>query len=189
MNSVMKLSSSQAIEGLLSLIKAKEPILDTTFGSGTFWKGSKRVVVSGDKNPTRAKTLVLDFLNLPFSDSAFPTVVYDPPFHPGHTSADIERYSHLGDKASDLKPLFQRGVRECWRVTRNHLIIKCQSFVNARQVQWMPLWAIEVCGDPFEWLTVHRENKRISSTWNSVLSLRRNHADYLVFSKRGNYHI
>ena len=49
MNSVMKLSSSQAIEGLLSLIKAKEPILDTTFGSGTFWKGSKRVVVSGDK--------------------------------------------------------------------------------------------------------------------------------------------
>lgn len=50
----------------------------------------------------------------------------------------------------------------------------------------MPLWAIEVCGEPFEWLVVYRDNKLVSSRWKNIKSLQRNHADYLVFDKKGN---
>lgn len=189
LTSVAKISSPAAIEGLLSLVRAADPILDTTYGNGTFWKGSTRKVHGCDVDPERAKDQAASFLALPFADGGFPTVVYDPPFHPGITSAEIGRYRSLGKNNKELKTLFQAGLRECWRVTSRHLIVKCQGFINGRKPQWMPLWAIEVCGEPYEWLVVHRTNKRISSRWKSTLSLHRNHADYLVFDKRGNYHL
>lgn len=52
----------------------------------------------------------------------------------------------------------------------------------------MPLWAIAELGNPWDWMVVWRPNKRVSSKWKTVRSLYRNHADWLVFSKKGPYH-
>ena len=93
----------------------------------------------------------------------------------------------LMDKLAQKKELFQQGLEECWRVTSRHLLVKCQGFVHNHAPQWMPLWAIAVCGEPFEWLTVWRKGKRVSGRWTSTRSLRRNHADYLLFDRVGNY--
>lgn len=187
MNSVCHgLTSAEAIESLLTLVKAQEPILDVTFGNGTFWVGSRRVVYGCDINPCRAKDRVADFRNLPFITGSYSTVVFDPPFHPFVNSAEQARFHGMGNNERELKDGFEQGVRECWRVTNTHLIVKCQGFVHNHAPQWMPLWAIAICGEPFEWLTVSRDGKRVSGRWISTLSLRRNHADYLLFSKRGN---
>jgi hypothetical protein len=186
MLTVSKITSAEAMEGLLELTKAKEPILDLTYGSGNFWVGSKRQVLGCDLNPARAKDFVCDFTNLHFRDGEYESVIYDPPFHPFVGSAEQKLYSGLGRNEKELKELFCKGLKEAWRVTSRHLFVKCQGFVHNHAPQWMPLWAIDVCGEPFEWLIVWRDQKRSSGRWVSNNSLRRNHADYLVFDKKGN---
>lgn len=182
----MEIDSPGAVESLLSLVNAQEPILDTTYGSGVFWRDSNRIVHGYDKDPARGVKGIADFTALGFPDGFYQTVVFDPPFHPFVNSAEEDRFSGLGKNEKELKSLFQLGCRECWRVTSRHLVVKCQSYIHNHMPQWMPLWAIEVCGEPFEWLIATRAGKRVSGRWVNVKSLRRKHADYLVFDKRGN---
>lgn len=186
MNSAIHTSCAEAVEGLLSLVNAQEPILDTTYGSGDFWKGSSRSVVGCDICPTRARDRIEDFTSLSFADKEFPTVVYDPPFHPYVGSVEEKKFRGMGKNDRELRQQFDAGLRECWRVTSRHLIVKCQGFIHNHRPQWMPLWAVAVCGEPFEWLVVYRNHKVISGRWKNTFSLRRNHADYLLFDKKGN---
>jgi hypothetical protein len=185
-NSVEFCTPSEAIEGLLLLVNAQEPILDVTYGSGNLWVGSKRGVLGCDIIPDRAKDFICDFTKLPFRDNEYPTVVYDPPFQPFVGSQAEKLYSGMGNNDKELKIKFQTGLSEVWRVTSKHLVVKCQGFIHNHQPQWMPLWAIDICGEPFEWLIVWRKGKIISGRWKNSFSLRRNHADYLVFNKAGN---
>lgn len=187
MNSVLSASSSEAVNGLLDLVSAPSPIVDATYGNGTFWKGSVRKVIGGDYDRTRAKDFIADFRNLPFADSTVPTIIFDPPFHPHVNSAEELRFKAMGSNEVQMRAQFIAGVTECWRAAQSYLLVKCQGFVHNHRPQWMPLWAVSVCGEPFEWLIVWREAKRISGRWKSSNSLRRNHADYLLFSKRGNH--
>jgi len=186
MKSVVEISAAGAVEGLLALVRAADPVLDTTYGNGDFWIGSTRKIVGCDIDPDRALSHVADFRSLPFSDSQFPTVVFDPPFHPYVGSAEEAQFKGMGRNEKELRADFDKGLRECWRVTSRHLLVKCQGFVHNHTPQWMPLWCVAICGEPFEWLIVTREHKRISGRWVNTLSLRRNHADYLIFDKRGN---
>ena len=190
MNSVVEMSSADAVEGLLSLTNAQEPILDATYGSGDFWRKSVRQVVGCDIDPERVAAHEFvkqaDFRALPFADGAYPTVVFDPPFHPYVGSIEETQFKGMGRNDKELRLQFDAGLRECWRVTSRHLLLKCQGFVHNHSPQWMPLWAVEICGEPFEWLIVAREHKIISGRWKNTFSLRRNHADYLIFDKRGN---
>lgn len=186
MNSVVECQSWEAVDGLLQLVAAGEPIVDVTFGNGTFWRNSSRQVVGLDCLRGRAKHVVADFQALPLRNASVPTVVYDPPFHPSVGSAEEERFRSMGRNEKELRVAFETGLRECWRVTARHLLVKCQGFVHNHAPQWMPLWAIAICGEPFEWLIVARQQKRISGRWVTVRSLRRNHADWLLFDKEGN---
>lgn len=186
LRSAVSCSAAVAVEGLLSLVRAQEPILDLTYGNGAFWVGSSRLVVACDIDPSRGRDFACDFTQLPFTDGEYPTVVFDPPFHPLVNSAEEARYSGLGDNEKELRALFKQGCREAWRVTSRHLLVKCQGYVHNHLPQWMPLWAVQVLGEPFEWLIVHREAKRESGRWRSTRSLRRNHADYMLFDKNGN---
>jgi hypothetical protein len=186
MNSVVEMSAAEAVAGLLDLVNAEEPILDATYGSGDFWRDSPRVIIGCDIDPDRAKDWAVDFRSLPFSDGQYPTVVFDPPFHPYVGSAEEAQFKGMGRNEKELRADFEKGLRECWRVTSRHLLVKCQGFVHNHAPQWMPLWCVAICGEPFEWLIVAREHKRISGRWANTFSLRRNHADYMIFDKRGN---
>ena len=187
MHSVDYRGSAETISGLLQLVRAEDPVLDVTFGNGTFWVGCPRRVVGGDLQKTRARDIQMDFRAIPFGDGAFPTVVFDPPFHPFVNSAEESRFSGAGQTEKELRVIFEDGVRECWRVTRRHLVVKCQGFVHNHRPQWMPLWAINVAGEPFEWAISARGGKRMSGRWKNEYSLRRNHADYLLFDKKTNH--
>lgn len=183
---VQQLSSRDAIGILCNLVNFNGKVLDTTYGNGLFWSDPSNVI-GCDLKPERAKDLCCDFHNLPFANNVFEMVVFDPPFHPFVGSHEEARFSGMGKNEKELKTLFQSGVAECWRVTSKYLIVKCQDYVHNHQVQWMPLWAINVCGEPFEWLIATRLGKLTSSRWVNVKSLRRNHADYLMFCKTGNH--
>lgn len=188
MRSVEWCSSAEAVQGLLALVAAASPIVDVTYGNGTFWAGAPALPFGFDLDRARALSCVADFLALPLGDASVPTIVFDPPFHPsGANSAEAPRFRSAGRTEVELKAIFQAGCRECWRVTHRHLLVKCQGFVHNHRPQWMPLWAIEICGEPFEWLIVGRDHKRTSGRWTSIRSLRRNHADYLIFDKQGNH--
>jgi hypothetical protein len=65
-----------------------EPILDSTYNSGRFWKGSKRRIVSMDIDPQYKPTIVGDNRKMTGVPSAkFGVVVYDPP-HVGPQGRD-----------------------------------------------------------------------------------------------------
>jgi hypothetical protein len=181
------LTSPEAMSRLLGLIQFESPILDTTYGSGVFWKNSPYKVIGCDINPDRAKDICCNFLHLPFNDNAYDVVVYDPPFHPFVNSREEERFSGMGKNEKELKSLFIQGLAECSRVSRNFTIVKCQDYIHNHKPQWMPLWAVETLGEPYEWLIATRPSKVMSSKWVNVRSLRRNHADYLMFNKQGNH--
>ncbi len=186
--SCRKYPSYDAIEALLSLRSDVGKILDTTYGLGTFWKGSERQPTFMDVNPDRAKNLNASFLSLPFDDNAYGTVIYDPPFHPGSTTAEKDRYGTMGKNSAELEVMFRAGLQECYRVSQKYVLVKCQGFMDGGRPRWMQLWAVDELGEPFEWLVSWRQGKRISGSWKTVRSLRRNHSDYLLFSKRSNWH-
>lgn len=187
MNKVEQLTSAQAIERLLSLVTYNGPILDVTYGNGKFWDNTTHSVVGCDLNPERAHKVCCSFFDLPFKDDAFEMVVYDPPFHPFVNSHEEARFSGMGRNSKELKAHFEMGLLEAWRVTSRFLIVKCQDYVHSHYPLWMPLWCVKQLGEPYEWLIGTRPSKIVSGRWTSIRSLRRNHADYLMFCKQGNY--
>src|SRR6185369_14730466 len=132
LTSVGSYSSTEAVHGLLKLVRAESPVLDVTYGNGTFWRDTDFRVVGLDKNPGRARHVRGDFKALPFASNSFPTVVYDPPYHPNgrSPSGEIVRYGSLGTNCASLKTEFLCGLSEAWRVSSRHLLVKCQSYVN-----------------------------------------------------------
>lgn len=185
---VIDATSAAAMASIIEVVGAQEPIVDLTYGSGLFWKGSDKKVFGCDLDQKRAKTVVADFFNLPFTDASCPTVVYDPPFHTkGSNSIEETRFKAMGANEKELKELYLRGLREAWRVTEKFLVVKCQGYIHNHRPQWMELWTCAELGEPYEWLTTRRPSKIVSSIWGKQRSLYRNHATYLVFCKKGNH--
>src|SRR3990172_12108659 len=75
---------SDLLERMLQFYPRTPPglILDATFNEGRFWWGSNRPVIGLDVDPTYKPDIVGDSMCLPFKDSVFDAIVYDPPHIP-----------------------------------------------------------------------------------------------------------
>lgn len=188
--------SARAISRLLTvLFPDATTVLDTTYGSGSFWRGSTAdVAVTGmDLNPERARHVCADFTALPFADNSFDVVVFDPPYHTdvGHAKASAT-HARYGSFATidDLRPAVERGTAEAWRVARLGAIVKVQDYIHASRAVWMSLWvhgAIPV--EPYDVIHVRRTSGKIRSPrWTRQLSVWRNHATYWIYRKDGPIH-
>lgn len=184
-------TSAQAVERLLSVLFADaRTVLDTTYGSGSFWRGTTaKVAVTGmDINAERALHVCGDFTRLPFADDSFDVVIFDPPYHTdvGHAKASVthKRYGSFAT-VNDLRPAVEQGTAEAWRVARLGVIVKVQDYIHASRAVWMSLWvhrAIPV--EPYDVLHVRRMSGKIRSPrWHRQLSVWRNHATYWVYRK------
>lgn len=193
---VESMTSAEAVERLLGLLfPDANTVLDTTYGSGSFWRGSTAdVTVTGlDISPGRARHVCGDFTRLPFRDNAFDVVIFDPPYHTdvgkAKASATHKRFGSFAT-LSDLRGAVQLGTAEAWRVSRLGVIVKVQDYIHASRAVWMSLWvhgAIPV--EPFDVLHVRRQaGKILSPRWNDQLSVYRNHATYWVYRKDGAIH-
>lgn len=189
-------TSAQAVERLLGLLFPDAvTVLDTTYGSGSFWRDSQADVrVTGmDVNPARAKHVCADFTRLPFRDNTFDMVIFDPPYHTdvGKAQASVT-HQRFGSFATidDLRPAVERGSAEAWRVARLGIIIKVQDYIHASQAVWMSLWVQRaIAVEPYDVLHVQRTCGKIRSPkWTRQLSVWRNHATYWVYRKDGPVH-
>lgn len=193
---VEDITSADAIGRLLGLLLPDATtVLDTTYGSGSFWRRSHAdVQVTGmDINPSRAKHVCGDFTRLPFRDNAFDVVIFDPPYHTdvGRQKASVthDRFGSFATLA-DLKRGVHLGTAEAWRVARLGVIVKVQDYIHASRAVWMSLWVIgAIPVEPFDVLYARRVSGKImASNWKDQLSVYRNHATYWVYRKDGPMH-
>ncbi len=93
LSSVWTGSDGELLERMLRFYPSidPEPILDSTYNSGRFWKRSARRVVSMDINPKFQTSIIGDNRKMHgIQDASFATVVYDPP-HVGPQGRDKSR--------------------------------------------------------------------------------------------------
>lgn len=172
-------------------------VLDATYGSGMFWKGSALdVTVTGmDRNPERAPNIVGDFRALPFPDSSFDVVIFDPPYHTdmgkGKASVMGARFDTFATVA-DLRAAVEQGTREAWRVARLGVIVKVQDYVHNSRVQWMSDWVKAALApmDAYDFVHLEGRTKIIDPKWTKLppLSARRVHTTFWTFRHDGPVH-
>lgn len=108
----------------------KKQILDPCCGSKMFWfQKDNAAVLYGDQRQEShvlcdgrmlniRPDSMLDFRNLPFADSSFPLVVFDPPHlvRIGEKSWTQKKYGALDPMTWTFD--LRRGFNECWRVLK-----------------------------------------------------------------------
>ena len=110
-------SDAELIEKMLRFYPSidPEPILDSTYNTGRFWKGSSRNVWSMDIDPKYEPMIVADNRVMDgVPSNKFGTVVYDPP-HVGPQGRGIQRNPALGSSPQYAGPgahLWPPGLQE-----------------------------------------------------------------------------
>jgi hypothetical protein len=82
--SVLNGRDVEAINILMSVhCKIENPkILDCTYNTGKMWKNSAYKPTRMDIDPSYNVDIVGDFMHMPFADSSFDIIVFDPPHLP-----------------------------------------------------------------------------------------------------------
>lgn len=126
----------------LGWITDDDLVLDATYGLGRFWTTYHPPLLVGlDLDPTKSQTgWGVDFRDLPYDDAVFDVVVFDPPYKLNGTPALGEFDAGYGiAEPTDWRSrmaLILDGARECARVAKKHLLVKCQDQVVSGQVRW-----------------------------------------------------
>jgi hypothetical protein len=110
-------------------------VLDVTYGEGKWWdKYRPAPFTYHDLH----KVDGVDFTDLPEADGSVDTVCFDPPYvlSGGLGATDMhDRFgigiANLGhSSAKSFEPLIRDGLRECARVCRRFLLVKCMEFAQ-----------------------------------------------------------
>ena len=150
LSSVWDRSDGELIEAMLSFYPTiePEPILDATYNTGRFWKGTSRDVWSMDIDPQYEPMIVADNRQMTgVPDNRFGVVVYDPP-HVGPQGRDksVKRFDiDFGAKAEcgkehgwSLSYLYPPFLTQAKRVLKPEglLLAKITDMVNSHRSRW-----------------------------------------------------
>jgi len=199
LGSVWDGDDADLLEKLLSLYPRKRPrkILDATVNGGRFWRGSKRRVVGIDIAPLHRPTLVADNTRMPFKDSSFDVVVYDPPHIPNQgkdKSKDFSFRFGLVIRSSKenqytFTHTFPPFVNEAYRVLQPEGILLCKitDYVHHHRYNWAHvdfiLAANKVGLRACDCIIKIRKGPIIDPKWKNAHHTRRQHCYWLVFRK------
>lgn len=117
-------------------------ILDCTYNKGRMWKGTPYEPVRMDIDPKYDLDVVGDFRKMPFPDSSFDVIVFDPPFLPtaaGNTTLYTKFEVHNSDCHGDnVSELFLPFLEEAKRVLRDEGVVfgKIGDLVHNHKYQW-----------------------------------------------------
>ena len=122
------------------------------------WKNSKSVVkIKPD--------VVCDFTNLPFSDSSFNVVIFDPPhlLEAGEKSWLVKKYGKLND---NWPKMISDGFKECMRVLKTDgvLIFKWSEYDIPASKVWKAIGELPLFG--------HKSGKQSKTFWACFMKLR-----------------
>ena len=174
-------------------------VADVTYGKGVFWKQVPKGAY--DLRTSDLRTGV-DCRKLPYGDTTFDCVVFDPPYMhtPGGTAhqnhQNFEHYYYNNGTENGGKKyheavldLYFRGAREALRVLRPEgiYIVKCQDEVCANQQRLTHVEIInELSAMGFtveDLFVVLRRNRPGVSRLLRQVHARKNHSYFLVFRK------
>jgi len=173
-------------------------IADITYGKGVFWKKVDKSKY--EFYPSDIKTGV-DCRNLPYEDSSFDCLVFDPPYMhtPGGTAhskhQNFEQYYQNNASSSEKKyheavlDLYFTASKEAHRILKlkGIFIVKCQDEVCSNKQRLTHIEIINelatygfICDDLF---VITRVNKPGVSRVKKQKHARKNHSYFLVFKK------
>lgn len=197
-------SNDEVFPEILSLYgKEGDRIADITYGKGVFWR--KVDTSQYDFHPTDLKTNV-DCRALPYDDSSFDVVVFDPPYMEGLFRRDTShlagggtykpfREFYSNGHATNDGPKYHDAVLDLYiltaievkRVLKNkgYFIVKCQDEVSANRQKLTHVELTYIyekigfyCKDLF---VVQRQNAPGISRLVKQQHSRKNHSYFLVF--------
>jgi SAM-dependent methyltransferase len=197
--SVWEGKDSELVELLLDFYPRSLPerILDATLNAGRFWKDSTRPVIGIDVDPRHRPAVVADNCRMPFGDSAFDVVVYDPPHIPNQgrdQSKDFGTRFGLVLKSSatngyNFSHFYPPFVDEAYRVLRPEgiLFAKIADYVHGHRFQWAHIEFIQAAAQagfcPCDSIVKIRRGPIMSPRWKNAHHARRQHCYWLVFRK------
>ncbi len=190
---------SELLDKMLNFYPRKKPkdILDATVNAGRFWKGLDWSVIGMDIDPSHNPTVVGDNTDMPFEDSSFDVVVYDPPHIPNQGKDQSKDFNtrfgltlrspkETGYNFSFMYPPF---MSEAYRVLRSEGVLFCKiaDYVHDHRYQWAHLDVIEAARKvgfcPCDCIVKVRKGPIIDPRWKTAHHARRQHCYWLIFRK------
>jgi len=174
----------------LGYLRKEWTTLDPTCGEGTFWNlwRPDRLIASdldSRKSPTGTS---VDVRRLPHMGRVFDATVFDGPYKfNGRPAAETdERYGvHLPTRWQDRMDLLIEGTKECARVTKTMLLIKCMDQVCSGKIRWQRRVLTEVAEhEGFGLLDeLHYESFRPQPSGRRQVTARRNFSTLLILQR------
>lgn len=197
-SSVWEGSDGELLEQMLRFYASipPEPILDSTYNTGRFWKKSSRRVVSMDIDP-KYKTMIVgdnrEMAGIP--PHAFGTVIYDPP-HVGPQGRDKSRKRFDEDFGAtvacgksqgwSLSYLYPPFLKQAKRVLkpRGLLLAKITDMVNCHRSKWAHCdfmrMAEEADFTVCDLIVKIRSGPMVSTKWKTAHHARKRHCFWII---------
>jgi hypothetical protein len=198
LSSVWEGSDGELLEAMLSFYPSiePEPILDATYNTGRFWKGTSRDVWSMDINPKYKPKIVADNRTMEGVPSQmFGTVVYDPP-HVGPQGRDksVKRFDvdfgatmACGKQHNwTLSYLYPPFLKQAKRVLKPNglLLAKITDMVNSHRSRWAHIdfmrMAEEADFTVCDLIVKIRRGPMMSNKWKEAHHARKRHCFWIV---------
>jgi hypothetical protein len=197
--SVWEGEDGELLELMLGFYPREVPkrILDATVNCGRFWKGSRRRVIGLDISAIHRPSIVADNTTMPFSDSIFDVIVYDPPHVPNQGKDRLKDFNNrfgLGerspkDRGYAFTHLYPPFMAEAYRtlIPEGILFCKIADYVHGHQYQWAHVDVINAAAEvgfrACDCIVKIRKGPIIDPKWKKAHHSRRQHCYWLVFRK------
>lgn len=197
--SVWTKTDAELLELMLDFYPGRCPrqILDATYNTGRFWKGSKRRVTGMDIDPKHNPDIVGDNRDMPFKDGSFDVVVYDPPHVPNQGKDKTKDFGtrfglvvkSLPGHGYNLNHLYEPFAREAFRVLRKEGVLFCKiaDYIHDHRYQWAHLEFLKAATAAgfcaCDCIVKVRKNPIVDPRWKQAHHARRHHCYWLVFRK------
>ena len=197
-SSVWEAGDPELIERMLDFYPTipPEPILDSTYNAGRFWKGSNRPVVSMDIDPQYKPDIVGDNRKMDgVADTSFGVVVYDPP-HVGPQGRDKSRKRFDVDfgatmqcgKDEDwtLSYLYPPFLAQAKRVLKPEglLLAKITDMVNNHRSRWAHCDFMRMADEAgftvCDLIVKVRNGPMVSDKWRTAHHARKRHCFWII---------
>lgn len=166
------------------------PVLDMTYGEGTFWKDLPGMdVCRNDLDETKG-AVHFDCRAMPLASRTFATVVFDPPYQLRGTPSRPEMDARFGttepQTRNEILALLAGGTAEGCRLADQFLLVKCMDQVEASKVRWQT----DVVSDVAKALEFRKVDQlmlvggRPQPEGTSQKHARHNYSTLLVFGRR-----
>ncbi|HMQ04596.1 MAG TPA: hypothetical protein PKD26_11825 [Pyrinomonadaceae bacterium] len=198
LSSVWEGGDNELLEAMLEFYPTidPEPILDSTYNAGRFWKNSTRRVVSMDIDPQHEPMILCDNRNMVGVESSqFGTVVFDPP-HVGPQGRDksVKRFDvdfgatiECGKEQDwNLSYYYPDFLKEAKRVLKPEgiLLAKITDMVNNHRSKWphadFMRMAEEAGFTVCDLIIKIRKGPMVSTKWKTAHHARKRHCFWII---------